>query len=109
MLPPKNRQAKFFAVKPVIERDSEYNRLNSSHNDSEGSQLSFRRANIETSSDSQSNNNQGSRRLKTSVTTSKLATTMQRSTSHKRVHQRNLTDTSISEHFDKNDDTLFYQ
>lgn len=39
----KSRDARFFAVRPVMERDSEYNRLNSSHYDSDGSQLSFRR------------------------------------------------------------------
>ena len=38
----KQRDARFFAVRPVIERESEYNRLNSSHYDSD-SQMSFRR------------------------------------------------------------------
>jgi len=60
-----------------MERDSEYNRLNSSINDSEGSSLSFRRAVLETSSDSHSN--QG-RRLATSHTQSQLPS-MQRSQS----------------------------
>ena len=67
MVPPQYRQAKFFAVRPVVERDSEYNRLNSSHNDSEGSQLSFRRGMLDTNSgDSQSNT--GGHRLNTSHT-----------------------------------------
>lgn len=66
-----------------MERDSEYNRLNSSINDSEGSSLSFRRAVLETSSDSHSN--QG-RRLATSHTQGQLPN-MQRSHSGRIVSE----------------------
>ena len=41
---------KHFAVRPVMERESEYNRLNSSHNESENSMLSFQRNRVETMS-----------------------------------------------------------
>ena len=43
LLPPNTRALKYFAVNPVMEQESEYNRLNSSQNDS-GSQLSFRKS-----------------------------------------------------------------
>ena len=53
-LPASLNNARYFAVKPVMERDSEYNRA-SSINDSDHSQLSFRPNQVEMSSDSQSN------------------------------------------------------